>query len=181
MALLPIIYLSILITSGLILVVVTVSFVSSKLRNRGNGDRILAISNAGVNTGNTIIEQPKVVIQTRNVKRVNQPIPQPVREHGVNHNYETRVDDRPRVTRVFTQEHSRNEQKHSQTYKANLINSATSEYRSSRQKHNTRIEVVNNMSQKGSGEFNLQTANSNAPLYYYSHNNDQTFYTIKAS
>lgn len=192
MALLPIIYLSIAITAGLITTVVVISYISSKLRNRGNEDRILAIAYSG--TPNSRVNQPKIVIHKKPLVRTapkshQEPVirkrSKPVETTSSKTRYSRESTfDRARTTRVIPagQHTQTREQDHSDNQDSYRVTSI--ENRTSTQKIAGRIEIVKSTSSTinncpTSGHVKKEI-NNNDPLYYYSNTNDQDFYTIAA-
>lgn len=181
MALLPIIYMSILITAGLIITVILFSYISSKLRNRGNEDRILAIAYSGNNISNrTQGKTNRIQLQTRT--RQKEMIQRKPDLKVIEKRSENEREIRQRVTRIVTNDIERKELKYS-----NHANTYLSETKSSTQKHKNRVEVLNDTlvgeskTTISSGEVKKNAFKNTDPLFYYSENTNENFYTIKAS
>lgn len=175
MALLPIIYLSLLITTALILIVITASYIASKMRNRGNEDRILALASNSTNYPDQINPEPKKVVVQTKTHRTH-------KKHSRDNMHiekERYAESYPRITRVSME----NENRRTGNSTGYETRTYYSENRYSNQRQNERLTVVN-MSAKSSsqsgGELSKDKLNKVDPLYFYSVDNEQKYYTINA-
>ncbi|MBU1100683.1 MAG: hypothetical protein KKA84_09790 [Bacteroidetes bacterium] len=195
MALLPIIYLSIAITTGLIITVVVISYISSKLRNRGTEDRILAIAYSGGQNSNTKSKSQIVVLQKQPLQRatIQKREEQPVVGKKFTKNsppaerttyLRESTFDRARTTRVIPAGPHISSEEINQTNRPDSFRLTSTDNRTSSQKIVGRIEIVKPNVTVGekiptSGHVRREM-NNNDPLYYYANNSDQDFYTVTA-
>lgn len=191
MALLPIIYLSIAITTGLIITVVVISYISSKLRNRGNEDRILAIAYSGGQNSNTKSNNQIVVVQKQPLQRAK--IQKREEQHKSQKNSQPAersaylresTFDRPRTTRVIPAGPHISSSETKQSSAPDSFRLTSTDNRTSSQKIVGRIEIVK-PNVTGSEEYPTsghvrREMNNNDPLCYYANKNDQDFYTVTA-
>lgn len=179
MDLLPIIYLSLLITVVTILVVVTASFIASKLRNSGNDDRILALAYEGSEYQQRNSQEQKVIVHTkvRSQKRIEKD------SASTDSLEEVYVKSNPaRTTRTnIDREMSSGRTRETST------RTHYRETRYSQPVQNTRVEIWNprpvnipTAPVNAGGEVRKSDFHTSSPLYFYSAENEQKYYTVKA-
>ena len=178
MALLPIIYISILITAILIVAVVLFSYLASRIRNRNNVDRILAIASSGASSQQNMQQTPKIVVQKKKHSKPSSFI----NDREI---YARQRSESTRSERITELEHKSRQQETSASpdnLPSHKPKRFTSERRNYPERFQQRVEIINQTMPEtqtySGGEVKITASN---PLYFYSAKNDQQFYSIKAS
>ena len=173
MALFPIIYLSILITSILIVTVVLFSYITSKIRNKNNGERILAIA-YNATTSRNKGRGTKIVVQ----KRKHSKKPSYYNDRDL---YARNKREHTNLNRDTGFENNDRKEIKNRSY-AGETRTYSPERRMTSEGFRKRVEIINqtksdsrNFSQ---GQDRIRNSDT---LYFYSAKNDQQFYSIKAS